>query len=44
MKNIGILTCLRAGQVCAGVSCLRAFAERRYFLKNTEQMFGCLLL
>lgn len=34
MKNIGILTCLRAGQVCAGVSCLRAFAERRYFFEK----------
>ena len=34
MKNIGILTCLRAGRVCAGVSCLRAFAERRYFFEK----------
>lgn len=33
MKNIGILTCLRAGQVCAGVSCLRAFRAPVFFEK-----------
>ena len=43
MKNIGILTCLRAGQVCAGVSC-GLLRSAGIFLKNTEQMFGCLLL
>lgn len=28
MKRIGILSCRNAGQVCAGVGCLRAFFRR----------------
>ncbi len=34
MKRIGILTCLHAGEICTGASCLRAFAERKYFFEG----------
>lgn len=39
MKKIAILACLKANDVCAGVSCLEALAERRaYFQEYSGEM------
>lgn len=38
MKNIAILTCLKANDVCTGASCLDAFYNKKGFLLNIPMM------
>ncbi|MEW9125065.1 MAG: CGGC domain-containing protein [Thermotaleaceae bacterium] len=37
MKNIAILTCLKASEVCTGASCLESFFKRQHAFANYDE-------
>ena len=39
MKKIGILHCINANDVCAGVGCLKSFMNKKDFFKKYEAEF-----